>query len=519
MFRICQKLKKEDLFNESKILERESKCFVIEVFISIIFFILAMTTYCLTDNAMEHYHLKTLQQIFVDRYTVVNEINYNFQFLEMKSVLDFWEFMKTTFLDGLHGHPNSTIALQNERFVAFENLLLGYPRIRQVRVRKNEGCSINKMFTKHFHQCYNRYSTGIENTTHEYKGTKYQTAEETNNFMTFGEIASYNGGGYIQNLHYSRAKNLEIIENLKKIEWIDRATRLVAVELALYNANMDLYSEIKMAIEILPTGGIFPFHNMKVFHILRFSIANDMALLVVKILFYLVTLVITFDLFLNLFLVEMRNRMFKSVWTYLDLVIITLAISSGALSIYLPMALRSYIKDNDDKGNLYFGLDKLSLCHFLYSNFQAALIFLIWIKAFKYIGFNKTMLQFTTTLSKDCIQSTRKTFSRLVVLVFTYPFLRRRNIKAKAIHSFSRNNFALTKNVRCVFDTVQSTRKPTAIILYQPQPFNVISNKVFFTELEKSKCIFPPIFGSCFRNPINCEIQTTETILHVRFHC
>lgn len=157
---------------------------------------------------------------------------------------------------------------------------------------------------------------------------------------------------------------------------------------------------MKLAIEILPTGGIFPFHNIKVFHILRLAEAKDYALVAVMVVFYFVILIYAVDLVLNLFIAEARHKMFLSVWTYLDIFIIILAFCSAVLSFYLPYALRLYIQENEARETEYFGMDKLSMCHLIYSNTTAALLFFVWVKAFKYIGFNKTMLQFTTTLRK-----------------------------------------------------------------------------------------------------------------------
>lgn len=111
-----------------------------------------------------------MEQIFIDRTTNVEEIGYEFGFLELKTVLDFWEYLETTFLYGLHGHPNTTIAVQKERFIAFENLLMGHPRIRQVRVEKNSGCIVPAVFKKHFRDCYHRYAMNRENTSDQFKG-------------------------------------------------------------------------------------------------------------------------------------------------------------------------------------------------------------------------------------------------------------------------------------------------------------------------------------------------------------
>lgn len=171
------------------------------------------------------------------------------------------------------------------------------------------------------------------------------------------------------------------------------------MELAVYNGNIDVYCEIKLAIEILPTGGVFPFYSIRVFHVIRLVEAEDYVLVIVMVFFYLVILVYFVDFCCNLILRETRDKMFRKIWTYLDLLIISLALCSVIELVYLPFALSSYIKDNE-KATEYFGMDKLSMSHLIYTDVTAVLLFLIWVKAFKYIGFNRTMMQFSTTLTR-----------------------------------------------------------------------------------------------------------------------
>lgn len=189
MFLLCQKRKK-DIF-QGDILKAEARNFFIELCVFIFFFIVAMSSkfwnsnsfyfskytffwnfsvYCLNENYVEHYQLRTMKQIFIERLTDVEEIDYHFGFLELKTVLDFWKYLETTFLYGLHGHRNTTIAVQKERYIAFENLMMGPPRIRQVRVKSNVGCMVHPIFQKHFKDCYQRYAMSRENTSAKFKG-------------------------------------------------------------------------------------------------------------------------------------------------------------------------------------------------------------------------------------------------------------------------------------------------------------------------------------------------------------
>lgn len=198
----------------------------------------------------------------------------------------------------------------------------------------------------------------------------------------------------------NREENIKIIKKLKESEWIDRATRLVSVEFALYNGNTDIFAEVKLAAEILPTGALFPFYTIEAFHVMRLSNARDYILLVIMVFFYLMILIYIVDFILQIANNDLRKSMWKSVWVYLDMIIIIMGLLSFILAIVLPIALKSYIENNEKNEKVYLGLDQLSVSHLVYSNITAMLIFAIWVKVFKYIGFNKTMLQFSTTLKR-----------------------------------------------------------------------------------------------------------------------
>jgi len=50
----------------------------------------------------------------------------------------------------------------------------------------------------------------------------------------------------------------------------------------------------------------------------------------------------------------------------------------------------------------YQSLDVLCFWNIIYVDMMAILAFLVWIKIFKFISFNKTLVQFTTTLKRVC---------------------------------------------------------------------------------------------------------------------
>lgn len=52
--------------------------------------------------------------------------------------------------------------------------------------------------------------------------------------------------------------------------------------------------------------------------------------------------------------------------------------------------------------NQYIDMDHIILAQYYVSNVMGICVFLVWIQIFKYMAFNKTMLQFTLTLRRVC---------------------------------------------------------------------------------------------------------------------
>jgi len=75
------------------------------------------------------------------------------------------QFTEGPLLDGLYWdmwYNNKTIA-ENKSFIYYENLLLGVPRIRQLKVR-NGSCSIPEDLKDEIKDCYDVYSVANEDT-------------------------------------------------------------------------------------------------------------------------------------------------------------------------------------------------------------------------------------------------------------------------------------------------------------------------------------------------------------------
>ena len=74
---------------------------------------------------------------------------------------------------------------------------------------------------------------------------RYQEEEDVNGVPFTALLATYSGGGYIQDLHSERNETLKIIEELKQGLWVTRGTRFVSIDFTVYNANLNYFCIIK----------------------------------------------------------------------------------------------------------------------------------------------------------------------------------------------------------------------------------------------------------------------------------
>ena len=73
---------------------------------------------------------------------------------------------------------------------------------------------------------------------------------------------------------------------------------------------------------------------------------------------------------------------------------------SFAYNIWHPVHLNEILATIQAKPDEYVSLDLIVFWNLLYVDMVAIMTFLVWIKIFKYISFNTTLLQFSTTLKQ-----------------------------------------------------------------------------------------------------------------------
>ncbi|XP_032876055.1 polycystin-2 [Amblyraja radiata] len=361
--------------------------------------VLCISTYGMVSSNM-YYYTKVMSSLFLDTPLSENEIS---NFRNIANMDDFWKFTEGPLLDGLYWdqwYNNKTLGM-NQSFIYHENLLLGVPRIRQLKVR-NESCKVHEDLRDEIKECYDVYSVANEDTASfglkDKTAWTYTSEKDLKEIGYWGLVAIYSGAGYYLDLARNRDETATKLKVLKENLWLDRGTRVVFIDFSVYNANINLFCVIRLVVEFPATGGALSSWQFQTVKLIRYVSSFD---------YFLAACEITFCIFIFYYIVEEfleirvhKLRYFRSVWNCLDILIIVLSLVAICINIYCTAIIEEVLGEILENPTSYPKLEPLTYLHVQFNNMAAVVVFFVWIKIFKFISFNKTMIQLTSTMSR-----------------------------------------------------------------------------------------------------------------------
>lgn len=371
-----------------------------ELVIYIVFLvILCIVTFGMTSSTM-YYYTKVMSELFLDGQFQDTKNT----FRGMTTMHDFWRFAEGPLVDGLYWekwYNGRNVSEDELGYIFYENKLLGVPRLRQLKVR-NDSCTVHEDFANEIKACYDAYAETLEdrNSFGLMNGSAwtYATEEELDGSGHWGLISSYAGGGFVQNLGTTKAQSLNIIQILKQHLWLDRGTRVVFIDFTVYNANINLFCVIRLLVEFPATGGAIPSWSFRTVKLIRYVTATD---------YFIMACEAIFILFILYYMVEegleiRKHKLsyFKSFWNILDILVIIIACCCAVFNIYRTIEVNNKLDTLLDQPNEYVDFESLSYWQVVFNSALAIMVFFAWVKVFKYISFNKTMTQLSSTLAR-----------------------------------------------------------------------------------------------------------------------
>ncbi|KAH0629802.1 hypothetical protein JD844_012189 [Phrynosoma platyrhinos] len=461
--------------------ELEMKTTLRELLIYIIF----LTDLCILTFGMVSTDMYYLNRVMLNLFleTPLSDIDRT-DFTTMGSISDFWQFLEGPLLDGLFWkswyNDNSTSLHRNSSHIYYENLLLGVPQIRQLRIRNNT-CSIYPSFRAFIDLCYSQYRYAYED--RESFGLKndsawHYSASSTLSLWHWGRIGLYSSGGFMFTLPKSKEKSLEKLKFLEANSWITRGTRVVFIDFSMYNANVNLFCIVRLVVEFPATGGVIPswqFHSVK---LLRYVTYYD---------YFLASCEVIFCLFIFTFIIQeitkmkkLKNDYCRDAWNWLDILLLLLSVFAIAFNVYrtveVSWLMENLLSNSDAYPDFYF----LGFWQTRYNNMISVNVFFAWIKIFKFISFNKTMTQLSSTLSR-CAKDIIGFAIMFFIIFFAYAQL------GYLVFGSQVDEFSTFQN--CMYEAIQ--------IVYFTQ-FRIVLGDFNFASIENANRILGPIYFITF---------------------
>uniref|UniRef100_A0A8C4XZW9 Polycystin 2 like 2, transient receptor potential cation channel n=1 Tax=Gopherus evgoodei TaxID=1825980 RepID=A0A8C4XZW9_9SAUR len=314
------------------------------------------------------------------------------------------EFAEGPLLDGLYWdtwYNNKTLTShKNSSHVYYENLLLGVAQIRQLKVRNNT-CAIYPYFRTFLKECYREYRYVAEDKSDfGLKNGSVWTYSSASSLAPWhwGAMGLYSGGGFMFTLPKSRSESIRKLAFLRRNGWLTRGTRVVFIDFSVYNANINLFCVVRLVVEFPATGGALPSSQFYSVKLLRYVTYYD---------YFLASCEVIFCLFIFAFIIQeilkvkkLKTEYFKSAWNWLDMLLVSLSIFAIAFNMYRTVEVSLLMESLLSNAYVYPDFYFLAYWQTRYNNMIAINVFFAWIKIFKFISFNKTMTQLSSTLSR-----------------------------------------------------------------------------------------------------------------------
>ncbi|XP_036325003.1 polycystic kidney disease 2-like 1 protein [Rhagoletis pomonella] len=388
--------------------EDAARSALIEFCIYVCFLTVTLLVATSSRHMSMYFFSKGIENLFLSREVNTFTHEASVRFADLATTADMWAFLETKFIIDLHGDNASqsstsgeraagTHSVENKLIFLEQNLVLGPPRLRQIRVKEGS-CDVHDVFGRYFNKCYADYSSGVEDTSKEFKSAKYKTLNELGAHSIWGEISTYRSGGFVKDFTYDFNENKQIMSNLKTEKWLDRASRLIIVEFTLFNANRNIMNNVKFIGELPSTGGVVTSYSIQSVKMASVFWKDGIWVLLTGILFYMFIIYYTIVEIMEVLRIGVANYV-RIMWNFVDFLIIVLAYLTLIYNIWHPFYVNTLYKKFEEKPNEFLVLDTFCFWNLMYRNTLAICTFLVCIKIFKFISFNKTMRQFNATVS------------------------------------------------------------------------------------------------------------------------
>ncbi|XP_044754632.1 uncharacterized protein LOC123313714 [Coccinella septempunctata] len=317
------------------------------------------------------------------------------QLKEVTHPTDLAEYMEKTFIPATQSNQWYGRYVFNNPGMTSDNCnkYLGVVRLRQHRV-ETESCIVAEPMQFLNVTCYSSlyfFQYDSQNYTPQWNITipKYHQSrlgfvwgyQPKTGSSRLSRIAYYPSGGYIAYLGRTLKNSLMNLSYLKRMNWIDRRTRAVVIEFAIYNVNSNLFHFVEILIERTVTGYMDTNLRVTTERILKYGGKGNTISLACAILFIIFVIIISFRVVMRIILTRTWEK--RDLWHVLDVGIVVLSIAWVSMHFKKLSVLQKFTKQlEENRRNAFIDffemLNIINTLSFLTSFLVCLTILRIW---------------------------------------------------------------------------------------------------------------------------------------------
>ncbi|XP_065671371.1 uncharacterized protein LOC100214107 isoform X13 [Hydra vulgaris] len=411
---------KELRFKKLKMVDLTLEIFIYAFYAALVFFI----GYSTNEN-VAYYQNRNIEELFnLKLRGVPLEID-NFKIYDrIQSTQDFWPWMEEFFIQQVFPEPwfNLSEFYANSDKKNFpgkiflndlNSKIVNGIRIRQLRVQPNS-CIKAKSVAEFFKiDCLSSYNSAVEETQDfdfnwtrpiKYKSPinpftmpwRYQTWQELDGYPYRTDLDTYYGGGYAVEI-FPKWNNKAILDRMKELRWIDRRTRAIIIEYALFNAATNYFTMATIFLEFPASGGVVPSFTVLTFK-LYISLTGSKAILGSHIIFVLMT--ILFAVRECRLLLRTGIKYFIEFWNLVEAVLVILSVIAVGIFFFKNHLAKDLLERmTDKKPQNFINFQFASYWNLAYVYVVALIVFFVTLKLIKLLRFNQRVSMLSSTLN------------------------------------------------------------------------------------------------------------------------
>lgn len=201
-------------------------------------------------------------------------------------------------------------------------------------------------------------------------------------------------------MQYNIGEAYSVVADLKSTEWIDRYTRAIFTELAIYNANTNFFCVITLLYEQLPTGALFNYPSILTLKLYRYVGGDMYFVMTCEILYMLFTL---FFIFRELKKAKKEGlQALKNVWSITEIFVTMLSLSLVVLYFLRIKFTNDAVAQMRADHSQFVSFNYTAFLDEWINALMGFIVFLSFLKIIRLLRFNRRMSLLAQTL-RVCI--------------------------------------------------------------------------------------------------------------------